>query len=57
MPVVKKDVPEGWNTLFGGSWNAAVLAGARAPRRDILAPAYTSAVLEMLLSRIGVARC
>ena len=46
---MKKDVPEGWNILFGGSSNAAVLAGARVPRRDILAPASTSAVLDRLL--------
>ena len=31
------------------SCNAAVSAGARAPRRDTLAPVSTSAVLERLL--------
>ena len=47
--MVKKDVPAGWNILFVGSYNAAVLAGARAPRRVTLAPASTSAVSERLL--------
>ena len=46
---MKKDVPAGWNILFVGSCNAAVLAGARAPRRVTLTPASTSAVLERLL--------
>ena len=47
--MVKKDVLEGWNILFEGSCNASVLAGARAPRRDTLAPASTSAVFDRLL--------
>ena len=46
--MVKKDVPDGWSIFLQGSCSAAVLAGARAPRRDTLAPASTSAVLERL---------
>ena len=47
--MVKKDVPAGWNIFLNRSCNAVVLVGARAPRRDTLAPTSMSAVFDRLL--------
>ena len=47
--MVKKKNPESWNIVLDGSCVATVLVGARAPRRDILAPVSTSEVMDRLL--------